>query len=178
MDTDTSEKDKIDFGQSGPFERSIETSELIKKLSLLNQGDLIKYGDLATIAMGDCSPGGLKYHYLLSARRALLNKYNMVFRAVPNEGLERLVDAQIVARSVKKLANVTRAAKKEMRILTFVDFDKLSPEQMLTHNTNMSILNVMKTVGQADKINKIKNQIGNMGNRLEIAETIKAFQGR
>lgn len=173
MNTETT-----DTGRSGPFERSIETSELIKKLSVLKQGDLIKYSDLATTAMGDCSPGGIKYHYLLSARRALLNQHNMLFRAIPNEGLERLVDAQIVARSIKKLTNITRRAKGEMRILTFCDFDKLTPEQRLTHNTNMSVLNVMKTVGQADKVNKIKNQIGNMGNRLEIAETIEAFANK
>lgn len=173
MNTETTDSDR-----SAPFERSIETSELIKRLSVLNQGDVIKYDDLATTAMGDCSPGGIKYYYLLSARKVLLSHHNMLFRAVPNEGLERLIDSQIVSRSVKKLSNITRRAKNEMRILTFCDFDKLTSEQRLTHNTNMSVLNVMKTVGQADKVNKIKMQIGNMGSRLEIAETIEAFANK
>lgn len=160
------------------FERSFEVSELIKKLSTMKQGDLIKYDALALIAMGDCSPNGDKYPYLLSARRALVNEHRMVFRAVPNEGLQRLLDGEIVARSEKKLAGTARQAKKEMRILTFVDFEKLSSDQRLTHNANMSVFNVMKTVGQADKIRKIKTEIGNIGQRLEIAETIKAFSNK
>ena len=162
-------------GKRKRFGRSFEVIELIKTLSSLKQGERIKYSDLTEIIIGECSPGGLKYPYLLSARRILTNEYKMLFRAVPNEGLERLEDPDIVSRSDKKLAAATRAAEKEMRILTFVDFEKLSQEQQLTHNTNMSVFNVLKTVGATDKVKKIRSQIGNMGGRLEIGETIKAF---
>jgi len=160
------------------FERSFEVSELIKTLSALKQGDTIDYDVLSSIVMGNCSPGEQKYPYVLNARRALLNEYRMVFRAIPNKGLQRLDDIQIVERSERKVASATSAAKKEMRILTFVDFDKLSDTQQLTHNTNMSVFNVMKTVGQFDKIKKIRGEIANVGNRLEIEETIKAFSGK
>lgn len=160
------------------FGRSFEVIELIRKLSTLKQGDTIKYSDLTEIIMGECSPGGFKYPYLLSARRILTDDYKMVFRAIPNEGLERLDDPGIIIRSDKKLAASTRAADKEMRILTFVDFEKLNPEQQLTHNTNMSVFNVLKTVGATDKVKKIRNEISNMGNRLEIGETIQAFSNK
>jgi len=157
--------------------RSFEVSELIKKLSTLKKGESIKYDDLTSVVMGDCSPKGDKYPYLLNCRKVLIKEFKMVFKAVPNEGLERLDDSGIVDRSNKKLAGITRQAKKEMQILTFPDYDNLIPEQKLVHNTNMSIFNVVKTVGQADKVKKIAIEIKNMGNnRLEIAETIKAFQ--
>jgi len=170
--------DILEDGKRKRFGRSFEVLELIKNLSILKQGESIKYSTLTEIIMGDCSPGGVKYPYLLSARRILTNENKMLFRAVPNEGLERLDDPGIVNRSDKKLAAATRAAEKEMRILTFVDFEKLSPEHQLTHNTNMSVFNVLKTVGATDKVKKIRNEIGNLGNRLEIAETIKAFSGK
>jgi len=160
------------------FGRSFEVVELLKKISMLKQGDIIKYSDLTELIMGDCAPGGEKYSYLLSARRILTNEYKMVFRAVPHVGLQRLDDKGIVERSDKKLAATTRAAEKEMRILTFVDFEQLTPELQLTHNTNMSVYNVLKTVGATDKVKKIRNEIENMGNRLEISETIKAFSNR
>lgn len=170
--------DNPDSEKRPRFGRSFEVLELIKMLSSLKQGDTIKYSDLTELIMGDCSPGGLKYTYLLSARRILTTDYKMVFRAVPNEGLERLDDPGIVNRSDKKLAAATRAADKEMRILTFVEFEKLTPDLQLTHNTNMSVFNVLKTVGATDKVKKIRNEISNMGNRLEISETIKAFSNK
>jgi len=143
-------------GKRKRFGRSFEVLELIKNLSILKQGESIKYSTLTEIIMGDCSPGGVKYPYLLSARRILTNENKMLFRAVPNEGLERLDDPGIVNRSDKKLAATTRAAEKEMRILTFVDFEKLNPELQLTHNTNMSVFNVLKTVGATDKVKKME----------------------
>lgn len=167
--------DNPNLGKRKRFGRTFEVIELIKRLSSLERGEIIKYSDLTELIMGECSPGGEKYSYLLSARRILTNEYKMVFKAVPNEGLERLDDPGIVIRSDKKLAAATRAAEKEMFILTFVDYEKLSSEHQLTHNTNMSVFNVLKTVGATDKVKKIRNEIGNMGNRLEISETIKAF---
>lgn len=173
----SNEKDDFE-DRKRTFSRSFEVSELIKALSTLKQGDVIKYDDLTELIMGDCSPRGDKYAYLLSARRIMTNEHKMVFKAVPNEGLERLKDDGIVDRSEKKLAAATRTAEKEMRILTFVDFDKLTPDHKLTHNTNMSVFNVLKTVGATDKVKQIRKEIGNIGNRLEISETIKAFTGK
>jgi len=172
-------KDLFGNEESKRSGRSFEVAELIKKLSTLKKGESITYDDLTSVVMGDCSPKGDKYPYLLNARKALIREYKIVFKAVPNEGLERLDDSGIVDRSNKKLAGTTRQAKKEMQILTFVDYENLIPDQQLVHNTNMSIFNVVKTVGQADKIKRISTEIKNMGNnRLEISETIKAFANK
>ena len=173
MDTNFPDSDK----PRRRFGRSFEVLEIVKILSKTQPGDIVTYDVLSEAIMGNCSPGEPKYPYILNARRILINEHKMVFKAVPNSGVERLNDVQIVDRSERKLASTALAAKKEMRILTFVDFDKLSEEQRLTHNTQMSIFNVIKTVGQTDKVKMIKNVIGNMGNRLEIAETVKAFSG-
>lgn len=168
-------RDKNRDRDAGP---SFEVKELIKKLTTLKKGEAISYEDLTPVVMGDCSPKGDKYPYLLNARKNLIRNHQMVFKAIPNEGLERLDDSGIVDRSNKKLAGTTRQAKKEMEILTFVDYDNLVPEQKLVHNTNMSIFNVVKTVGRADKIKQIKISIQNSGGRLELAETIRAFDGK
>jgi len=173
MEDDFTEKDK-----PRRFERSFEVSEIVRILSKSVPGDVINYTVLSEAIMGECSPGQSKYPYVLNARRILINEHRMVFKAVPNVGLERLNDIQIVDRSQRKLASTATAAKKEMRILTFVDYDELSESLQLTHNTQMSIFNVIKTVGQVDKIKKVRSEIANFGARLEIEETIKAFSNK
>ena len=51
-----------------PFCRAIETTSLMEQLEKLRNGEEISYEDLTKAAMGNCAPGGIKHHFLKSAR--------------------------------------------------------------------------------------------------------------
>jgi len=162
--------------RGGHFKRSVETTGLIKRLAALEQGETVTYEELAPIALGACAPHEIKNPYLLSARRILQDNERMLFRGISNLGIKRLTDPEIIERSEKQLSATQRKAEAEMRYVSYVDFDKLEPDEKITHNTNISVFNVMKTVSQPQKVAQIKKTIANTGNiPLQIAETIGIF---
>ena len=157
------------------FQMSIETQELIRVLGRMSPEDEVTYQDLSVVAMGDCSPGGEKNSFLHSARRIIARDKGIEFESVPNVGIKCMTDADKVRRSGRVLPLMARKAKRCMSSLISVDYEKLSNDEKVRHNATMSIMNVVKTVGSADKVEKVKRLVEKTQSRLELAETIKSF---
>ena len=57
-----------------PFCRAIETTSLMKELEKYRDSEEIPYDALTKAAMGNCHPGGIKHHFLKSARDILFKE--------------------------------------------------------------------------------------------------------
>lgn len=157
------------------FQRSIETQELMRVLGEMLPGDKITYQELSKVSMGDCSPRGDKNSFLHSARRILAKEKGMEFDSIPNVGIYCMTDRDKVKKSGRVLPSMARRAKRCMASLISVEYEKLTEDEKIRHNTTMSIMNVVKTVGSADKVEKVKKLVQSTRSRLELSETIKSF---
>ena len=159
------------------FHRAVETSELLKKLKTIKTDVEITYDEISVIAMGECKPGGIKYHFLKKAREILQKETGIEFQAIPNVGLKRMNDSDKIIKTKKALPRYNKKIKTDMRRLASTDYDTLSSDEQLCHNVNMSILNVIKCSTSGDKINRAEKQIASNSNpeRLALEETLKLF---
>ena len=167
----------VDPDESSPlFHRSIETSELLKKLRSIKEDETVTYDEFSKVAMGECKPGGIKYGYLASARNILQKETGIEFQAIPNVGLKRMNDSDKITKTKKALPTYNKKVKKDMRRLASTDYNTLSPDERLCHNVHMSILHVIKCSSGGDFQNKVEKQISNGGNeRLALETTLKLF---
>lgn len=157
------------------FHRSIETQELIRVLGEMSPEEKITYEELSKVAMGNCAPGGEKNSFLHSARRIIAREKGFEFESIPNVGIKCMTDSDKVRKSERAMPLMARKAKRCMSSLISVEYGKLSESEKVRHNTTMSILNVVKTVGSADKMEKVKNLVQSTQSRLDLSETIKSF---
>lgn len=153
---------------------SIESLELIKRLSTAKVGELIPYKELSDIAMSDVQTE--KRGALVTATKHLLNEKQMVFEAVRNVGLKRANDSEIVAHSEGPIEKIRRISKRAMKRLTCVDFDKLPNDQKIAHNSKMSVLGVLHQVTAPGKLKQIEAQVAKTNTRLNLETTLEAFK--
>ena len=160
-----------------PFCRAIETTGLIKELKKYREGEEIPYDALTKAAMGNCSPGKIKYPFLKSARDILFKEDGVEFRAIPNVGLMRMSDKDKLSKAKRTIPSYNRKAKKDMHRLQNTDFDNLNPDEQLCHSVHLSILNVLRCSTSGDRVNKITKVIANneQPERLALEETLKTF---
>ena len=160
-----------------PFCRAIETTSLMEQLEKLRDSEEIPYDALTKAAMGNCAPGGIKHHFLKSAREILFKEKGIEFKAVPNVGLMRMSDSDKMVKTKKTLPSYNKKVKKDMHRLRSVDYDELTSDEQLCHNVNMSILNVLRCSTAGDGVNKVTKTIANnkQPERLALEETLKMF---
>jgi hypothetical protein len=160
-----------------PFCRAIETASLMKELEKYRDGEEIPYDALTKAAMGSCHPGGIKHHFLKSARDILFKEQGIEFKAIPNVGLTRMSDSDKMVKTKKTLPSYNKKVKKDMHRLRSVEYDELTNDEQLCHNVNMSILNVLRCSTAGDGVNKVTKVIANntQPERLALEETLKMF---
>ena len=160
-----------------PFCRAIETTSLMKEREKYRDSEEIPYDALTTAAMGNCAPGGIKHHFLKSARDILFKEKGIEFKAIPNIGLVRMSDSDKMVKTKKTLPSYNKKVKKDMHRLRSVDYDELTSDEQLCHNVNMSILNVLRCSTAGDGVNKVTKVIANNNKpeRLALEETLKMF---
>lgn len=155
-------------------ERSAEANILIKRLKKLTIGELVGYDELSHLISGDVQT---KHRYLLeTARRALLNEDRVVIECVWGEGVKRLENEAIPAIGAQARGRIHRISKKAAKKMTCADFDKLSNEQKLEWNTNMSLMGVLAMVTKTSKILQLKAAVTAIEDRLPLNKTLELFK--
>jgi len=153
---------------------NVETQDVIDYLSKCKVGDIITYQELNRIALGDTQAE--KRHVIQTARKRLLADYEMVFDVIMKVGLKRLSDQEIVETSASGFSRIRRIAKKRSCQLTVVNYDELSTEKQIEHNTNLAAYGAVSFMTQSKQIKKIKGKIENHNEKLQIGETLRLFQ--
>lgn len=155
-------------------ERSAEANILIKRLKKLAVGELVGYDELSKLISGDVQH---KHRYLLdTARRALLNEDRIVVECVWGDGMKRLENDAIPAIGAQARGRIHRISKKACKKMTCADFEKLSNEQKLELNTNMSLMGVLAMVTKNNKVQQLKAAVSAMEDRLPLNKTLELFK--
>jgi hypothetical protein len=150
------------------FQCSIETKWLIDRGRRLQVGEVVTYEELSKLIGIDVREEGRGA--LRSARNILLRDEQIVLDSVPNVGLKRSSDSEIV-----QSAGAQRGVQ---RLTAVADFDRLSDADKLAHNASVSALAVIKLMGKPKSVERIAASVNtaNTGS-LPIARTLELFHG-
>ena len=160
------------------FHRAWETLELMKKLFSMKEDDKVTYQELSDIAKGDVSYDGDKANFLTSARQIVKKEKGYEFKAIHNVGLRRMTTAEKVAKYAKFNYQIVKKCKAgiiSMSMLSDSDYNKLTKEDKIKHDTTMTMLYVHKVHGGAEVVHRVEKAIKEKRQPLALKEFVKAF---
>lgn len=156
-------------------ELSIDSQLLAKLLREVEPNGVITYEQMNGQINRDCSPGGKAYGCLMTARRIVQREDQIVFDAVPNEGLKRLTNDDIARAGDGFVARIRRAARRGIRVLACVKFESLSNEDKIAHSASASQLGVLSEVAKASSTKRIASAVKESQEKLPVGKTLELF---
>lgn len=157
------------------FERSLESKQFYERLSEVNPGQRITYGQLSEL-MGKKITGG--YPHLQHALKTL-EREGVIFANVRGEGYERLDDVGIVDTFEMERLHIRRKATRVMNRLTSVrDFNSLPNEKKVAHNAAVSGLSAISSMLHPRKMRNLEQAVEKAQHHLSLTKTLAAFTNK
>ena len=157
------------------FRISPETNMVLKRITETTDGDFISYSELSSLIGGDIQ--NEKRHHLDSARKIAKDE-GIVFGVIINKGIKRLNDQEKVQEGYRGIEQVRRKAIKSAKTLACVEnFDLLSTELQIKHNTTLSVLGAVNLFSKTSEIKKVAEAVRNKNSQLLVGETMRLFSG-
>ena len=154
---------------------SVDAVMLYNRITNSNPGDVILYSELNGI-IGRSVQKGSGYGVMQTARRKAMNENNMVFSTIANVGIKRLHDGEIAQSGESVRKAIRRKAKAGIKTLSCVlDFDGLSKEDKLQHNTNMSMIGAIYQFSSTNTVKKISNVVETTSSAIPVVKTLELF---
>lgn len=144
-------------------ELSIDTSLLYDRLKALNPGEMVSYTELNGIIKRDVQRSGKNCLY--SARKRALKHDQIITECVPNEGVKRPHDADVV-NSDAPIKKIRRACERQIVTLACVSYSDLSPDDRTKHNTQASMLGFIRVGTLPSSVKKVERKVANVTERL------------
>ena len=138
-------------------------------------GEIVSY-DAMTAAIG--RDVHQRRHAIAKALRALMSEARVVFSAVRGVGYQRLDDAGIVATGADSLQRIRRTSRRGVKKLVCVDFENLSPEQRLSHNTRMTVLAMVGDATSGASVKRVEAAVKDANAALPAARAAVAAMGK
>lgn len=153
---------------------SIDTKLIYERLASASVGDLIEYSELNDLVQRDIRNGAAGCFQ--SARRRVERLDGIVFGTVRGVGVKRLSDDEIVASGQAVIDKSRRAARRGYRRLGCVEFDGLSAESKVKHNTYQSLFSALVAVTKPSAVKKVETKVSQSQESLPLAATLEAFK--
>lgn len=152
------------------FRVSSDTTAIVRLLLEANVGATVAWRTMSDHLGRDASPVGPGYAATLAARRILERDYRIAFEAVPNEGLRRLENVEIVQSGDRFIDKARRAVKRGIVRLTCVEYATLPRERQVQHNAKISAMSAIAELGSNKSIRRIENEIADSNDALPAAK--------
>lgn len=157
------------------FAASADAKTIAHVLRQVAVGNVILYGELSrAISRNVCTDGRPAMD---SARGIVQREDRMIFDAVRGEGLKRLADDEIVNLGDKARDHVRRASRKVVKKLVCVDYDTLSKEKQVKHNTSLSMFGVFCELATEKSTKRLSESVAISQSELPIAKASIAALG-
>lgn len=152
---------------------SVDASVLMNRLRKLEKGETVSYKELSELIKADVQNKARGYLY--TARNRLLQDERMVFEAVHGHGLKRMGDADIISVGEAASHRVHNLARRAAKKLACADFEKLTREEKIELNTEMSLLGAINLMTKPSKIAALKEAVGKAEDKLSLGRTLSLF---
>src|SRR5690349_12060809 len=158
----------------------IDTQVIVKRLAAAKAGETVTYDELQKLIGQDVRPGAEAYVRLLKARDVLEKDPDkrIVFAAVNKEGIKRLNDSEIVESGSSFVGLVRRTARRGLRRLTCVNYDKLTNGERVKHNAAASHLGVLHEITKPSAVKKIEAGVEKSHEKMATAKTLEFFTAK
>jgi hypothetical protein len=157
-----------------PKKPDVDTLILYKGLVETPEGQTITYETLTGLIKRDVQ--GPARYLLYAARKIALREDGVAFGAKKKEGLVRLNDSGKVNHGLSGLGRIRRQAKRSTTILTSVrNFEGLSDEEKVQHNTGLSLFGVLESSLRSKQIKKIEAAVSEAAMILPTGRTLEIF---
>lgn len=153
---------------------SIDVKAMVDSLSKLKVGERASWDSLTKLIGRDIRYAG--HSILAQARHKLMRDQQMVFGVERGQGLVRLDDVQIVDTGQHFVGKIRRTAKRALRQITTVDYDKLPNESKIRHNAAASMFGAIHHVSSQKSIGKLESKVKELSGTLPLAKTLEAFK--
>src|ERR1700752_3696266 len=109
------------------FQRGYETAQLVQRLAVLEEGELVTYSELTTLCgrnvRRDGAEGGKGF--LSSARQIVERDHAVVTKAVSRTGIRRCTNSELALEVEDANARADRQIKRGVRRATMTDIERL-----------------------------------------------------
>lgn len=153
-------------------EKSIERRLLEQRLSEMREDEEITYDELSKLIGKDIRNGAK--HFLADARQWACDHHDVVTRCIPNVGIKRLKDADIVGAGLERAKHVRKSAGRGIRELSAVrEFDKLTNQQKITHNAVTMSLALARFSAKPTTTRKLESKINPQMRELPVGRILE-----
>lgn len=156
-------------------EISIDSKLLYDRLKTLEPETFVSYEELSAVIGRDVQQSA--YGNLTTAVKKALTEDHIVLAPVRGKGIKRLTDCEIVSTSDRHFEHVRRTSRKQVRKLGAVDYEQLSKEDKIKHNTNIAIIGLFNHVTSSPAIRKLEESVEKAQAPLAIGKTLEVFRG-
>lgn len=153
---------------------AIETQIVMDRLAKAQPGETVLYEELDNLT--GCNVRKRR-NVITTSTNKLLAEQGKVFIADWGKGIRLLKNEEIPSLGSRDIARVGRIAKRCIRKLAVSDYDKLSDQAKIVHNTNMTILTLVQRGSTAKSLQLIQDAVVKRTNPLPLAETLRLFGG-
>lgn len=128
------------------FDQSTATAMLVELLATTPDGQLLTYAEMARATNRDIA--GKDRHVLTSARRIAQRDYGAVFSPVVREGLRRLMPGEFAAEGRRKVALISRAARRAGKSLDAAPRERMTADERLEHDATRGVVAAIERIGR------------------------------
>src|SRR5579872_7337382 len=146
---------------------AIETKIVLDRLVKAQPGETISYDELNKLTGCDVRK---RRNVLTTPINKLLNEQAMVFVSEVGKGIRRLTNDEIPALGSRDIGRIGRLAKRSIRRLAATDYDKLSEQGKIQHNTHMTLLSLMQRSSTARSLTLVQEAVTKRTNPLPVGE--------
>lgn len=154
-------------------EISVDARMVYERLLTTSVGEVVTYDELTKLIGRNTQNSGRPV--IATARRKAMNEHRMVFAAVRNIGFKRLNDGEIVETAQHDVDKIRRTSRRAGRRLTTVDFDALSNDKKIRHNTYLSMFGALASMTTGGTVKAIEKEVTKAHSALPLAKTLEAF---
>jgi len=154
-------------------ELSIDTKVIFDKLITMEENEIITFTEMSSIVGYNIQKKRGCYY---SAIRKALNEHRFVFEGVTKVGIKRMSDSAIACdqTALNKIRRTAWLGRKKVHCIR--DFNKLSNDEKIAHNTKAAILGVFEIMTRSTKIKKLETAIAQNNKVLPPAKTLELFK--
>ena len=155
------------------FKLSVDTQLVIDRLMKAQVGEVVTYADLSAIL-------GRNIQYasrgcLTTACKRLQADHAIVFGTVRSVGVKRLNDSEKVAAGLSSIPKIRSQARNGAKRIVCAQYDALSKEDKVKHNTGLSFLGVMGEMTKPKIQLALAERVKEAQDKLPLQRTLEFF---
>lgn len=155
------------------FRASVDTMLIYKKLTSMEIGEFVSYDELSQIIGRSIQKHNT---FLNSARKKALSHDMMVFDVVRGDGIKRVNDSEKIAIGSNSIKRSRRILNKGLRTIASIDnYDALTKEDQVKHNTAASIIGSLLVASNKKNIKAVEETVVKSTKRMLVHDVFKMF---